>query len=94
MRFEFDPAKNAVNRSKHGISFEEAQLLWADERRVEFRTARPEVTEDRWVVVGALGGRVWAAVFTYRGDTIRIISVRRARASEAGWYDRQATNQR
>jgi uncharacterized DUF497 family protein len=30
MKFEFDPAKSASNKDKHGIDFVEAQVLWAD----------------------------------------------------------------
>ena len=35
MPFEFDPAKSAENKRKHGIDFSEAQLLWADDALIE-----------------------------------------------------------
>jgi uncharacterized DUF497 family protein len=35
MRFEFDAAKSAANKLKHGIDFVEAQALWADPDRLE-----------------------------------------------------------
>lgn len=41
MDFEFDPAKSESNAKKHGIDFVEAQLLWADDNRIEI-PARPE----------------------------------------------------
>ena len=85
MRFEFDPAKSAANAIKHGISFIEAQALWLDADRLE-RTARP-TNEPRFQIIGQIGQTVWTATVTYRyEDTIRIISVRRARDTEKTQY--------
>jgi hypothetical protein len=39
------------------------------------------------VVVGKIDGRHWSAVVTYRGDAIRIISVRRSREEEVALYE-------
>jgi len=84
MRFEFDAAKSAANKAKHGIDFVEAQALWADLDRLEIpaRTA----DEPRHQVIGRIGDRTWSAFITYRHDTIRIISVRRARPEEEARY--------
>ena len=87
MDFEFDPAKSAANLAKHGIDFEAAQALWRDDRRVAGPTRSPD--EERWMVVGMIGGKLWSAVVTNRGETIRIISVRRSRPKEAAAYGRQ-----
>jgi hypothetical protein len=82
MPFEFDPAKSAANKAKHGIDFVEAQALWSDPERVEV-PARP-MDEPRHVVIGRIGETLWTATITYRHEnTIRIISVRRARRDEA-----------
>jgi uncharacterized protein len=80
MRFEFDSRKSASNRERHGIDFAGAQALWEDPDRVEI----PARTEDepRLMVIGRIGGRVWSAVVTYRGDSVRIISVRPAHRKE------------
>jgi uncharacterized DUF497 family protein len=43
--------------------------------------------EPRYVVIGVLAGNHWSAVVTYRGDKIRIISVRRARSEEVAIYE-------
>jgi len=81
MRFEFDPAKSAANKIKHGIDFVEAQALWLDEERIE-RTARP-TNEPRFQIIGQIAQTIWTATVTYRHeDTIRLISVRRARDIE------------
>jgi uncharacterized DUF497 family protein len=39
------------------------------------------------MVVGKIAGKHWAAVITYRGDNVRIISVRRANPSEVMLYE-------
>lgn len=82
---EFDPEKSATDRDKHGIDFDEAQLLWDDPWLLE-APART-VDEPRTIIVGKIGNRHWAAVFTYRGERIRIISVRRAREEEIERYE-------
>lgn len=85
MEFEYDPAKSASNRAKHGIDFVTAQALWLDERRIEVQARTSD--EQRWLTVAKIGDRVWAAVFTLRDDRIRIISVRRARQEEVELYE-------
>lgn len=83
--FELDPAKSEANREKHGIDFVEAQALWLDDRRVEV-DARSS-GEPRRVLVGCIGHRHWAAIVTWRGCRVRIISVRRARFREVALYE-------
>ncbi len=85
MEFEFDEAKSQANKSKHGIDFVEAQSLWLDEMLVEI----PARTEDepRFVVVGMISEKHWSAVITYRGEKVRLISVRRARVEEVEIYE-------
>ncbi len=85
MEFEFDEAKSQTNKSKHGIDFVEAQALWLDELLVEV----PAHTEDepRFVVVGMISEKHWSAAITYRGEKVRLISVRRARVEEVAIYE-------
>ncbi len=85
MEFEFDPAKSAANKAKHGIDFVEAQALWADDGLVE--APIPSKDEPRFLVISRLEGKHWTAVCTVRGDAVRIISVRRARKTEVMFYD-------
>ena len=84
MDFGFDPAKSAANLQKHGIDFIGAQALWSDPDRLEI-PAR-SLDEPRTQVIGQIGGLVWSAFITLRGDRIRIISVRRARDEEEAAY--------
>ena len=84
MDFEFDPAKSATNKAKHGIDFVEAQAIWNDANRLEI-PAR-STTEPRSQIVGRIHQTTWAALVTYRHEKIRIISVRRARKNEEAQY--------
>ena len=77
--------KSQANKAKHVIDFVEAQALWRDEALIEV----PARTEDepRFVLVGRIADRHWSAVITYRGDKVRLISVRRSRAEEVALYE-------
>lgn len=85
MIFEYDPDKSDANLVKHGIDFEQAQALWDDPWLLEV----PARTQDepRFLSIGKIKGRHWAAVWTPRGDAMRIISVRRARKEEVVYYE-------
>lgn len=85
MEFECDPARSATNKLKHGIDFFEAQALWQD---IELVVA-PLLTEDepRFLAVGRIHAKHWAAIHTIRGKAVRIISVRRARKGEVLFYE-------
>jgi uncharacterized DUF497 family protein len=85
MEFEFDAAKSDVNKKNHGVDFVDAQVLWSDPDFVEV----PATTsgERRFLVIGKIAGKHWSAVITYRGNRIRIISVRRSREEEIKIYE-------
>jgi uncharacterized DUF497 family protein len=82
--FEYDVNKSASNLEKHGIDFEEAKALWNDEKKVTVESAHKQ--EPREVMFASMGGKVYAAVYTVRGNAIRIISVRRAHDKEVRLY--------
>jgi uncharacterized DUF497 family protein len=83
--FEFDRDKSQVNLLKHGIDFARAQLLWDDPNLIEVQARSDD--EPRSLVVAQLDGKMWSAVITVRGDSVRIISVRRARPAEVALYE-------
>jgi uncharacterized DUF497 family protein len=85
MNFEYDPVKSETNKNKHGIDFENAQSLWSDQNRVEIETY--STIEPRIMVIGKIENKHWSAIITYRGQTVRIISVRRSRKSEVKLYE-------
>lgn len=84
--FEFDKTKSDANIKKHGIDFREAQKLWKDPKLLEIEAKSEK--ERRYIVIGRIEEKVWSAVITYREDKIRIISVRRSRATEVELYER------
>jgi len=83
MSFEFDPQKSASNKLKHGIDFVEAQALWRSQR-VEL--GAKDAAEKRYLVIGTIHRQHWSAVITYRGMTIRLISVRKSTPQEIAVY--------
>lgn len=85
MNFEFDPTKSELNKNKHGIDFIEAQELWDDIDLLEIPAKI--LDEPRSLVIGKIGEKHWTGIITYRNDTIRIISVRRARNEEVELYE-------
>ena len=87
MKFEWDVAKSAANKTKHGIDFDTAKNIWLDENRVEIQAPYP--VEDRTILIGQYQDKLWAAIYTMRGNIIRIISVRRAREKEARLYEEE-----
>ena len=62
----------------------EAQKLWEDPNRIEIPAKY--VDEPRYLLIGKIGEKCWSAIFTYRSNRIRIISVRRARKNEKEIY--------
>jgi uncharacterized protein len=85
MKFEFDPKKSDANKIKHGVDFIEGQELWNDIDLLEI-PART-IDEHRFLVIGKIIDKHWTAIVTYRNDSIRIISVRRARKEEIEFYE-------
>jgi len=85
LRFEFDEKKSQSNKQKHGLNFREAQALRADPKLVLI----PLVTEDepRSLFIGRIADRHCSAIVTFRGDRVRIISVRRSRENEIELYE-------
>lgn len=85
MEFEYDQLKSELNKSKHGIDFEEAQELWRGGNAKE--SLLDSSTETRYMLVGIFAGKHWSAIYTYRGERVRIISVRRSREGEIKDYE-------
>ncbi len=84
--FEWDSRKSKSNLAKHGVSFEEATKLWMDSNLVVL-TSSGSNEETRYLNIGKIEGKVWVAITALRSNTIRIISVRRARKTEVKIYE-------
>ncbi|MBE7420084.1 MAG: BrnT family toxin [Ideonella sp.] len=85
MRFEFDPAKDKLNRSLHGLSLHAAAelawdeaLVWVDERFA--------YDELRMVGLVPSGDRLYYVAFVDRGNLRRVISLRYADRTEVKHY--------
>lgn len=89
--FEWDPAKDASNLIKHGITFAEAAQVFDDPYLVVDDTTKPEHQEVRQRAVGRVNDRYIAVIFTERGEYRRIISARRARTDERRKHDQGKT---
>lgn len=90
LRFEWDETKNKINRSKHGIWFEEAQSVFDDLGSRVFLDLEHSDEEDRFLIVGmSSGGRLLVVVHCYResDSVIRIISARKAVKKEIKFYE-------
>jgi len=85
MEFEFDPEKSIANREKHGMDFQQSQAIWDDADYIEIPLNTSD--EARFMVIGMVEGKVWSGIITYRGESIRIISVRRSRKEEIELYE-------
>lgn len=85
MLFEFDISKSDGNKHKHGIDFYEAQALWNDPDFIEIPLKTSD--EPRYLVIGKIAEKHWSGIITYRGEKIRIISVRRSRKEEIEIYE-------
>ena len=85
VEFRWDEKKSRENLQKHGLSFEDAHLVFEGET-VTFLDDRIDYGEKRYITLGELLGRVAVIVHTLRGETIRIISMRKANEREKKIY--------
>jgi len=90
LRFEWDRAKNAENKRKHGVSFEEAQTVFYDDWGILIEDEYEPGQEERFVLIGmsaALRVLVVSHCYRARDQVIRLISARRADRSERRDYE-------
>lgn len=91
MKFEWDPVKNKTNKRKHGISFEEACLVFADSNSLTIFDEENSSNEDRWITLGQIAEmKLLVVVHLYKeqgnDEFIRIISARKATKNEQKQY--------
>jgi uncharacterized DUF497 family protein len=90
LEISFDPAKEARNQKERGLSFTlVADLDWENALAVE--DTRRDYGERRIQVLAMLGPRLHMAVVTFRGETLHVISLRKANQKEVTRYDRHRT---
>ncbi|MFM7659510.1 MAG: BrnT family toxin [Betaproteobacteria bacterium] len=89
LRFEWDPLKATLNQRKHGVSFDEAKTVFADDLARLIDDPDHADNEERFILLGlSCRLRVLIVVHCYRanGSTIRIISARKATRVEQRYY--------
>ena len=89
IRFEWDAVKARANVRKHGISFEEAQTVFYDEFAIQFFDDDHSSHEERFLLLGlSSGARLLIVCHCERetGNVVRIISARKATATESKSY--------
>ena len=92
IHFEWDENKNAINRRKHSVSFEEAETVFYDENALLIPDPDHSQDEERFILLGfSFRVRLLIVCHCYRGadNVIRIISARKATLQEARQYNHQ-----
>ncbi len=91
IRFEWDRAKDLANQKKHGVSFAEAKSVFFDENALQFYDEMHSGEEDRFIMLGMSNQcRMLVVCHCERdeGNSIRIISARKATRKESSFYSK------
>jgi uncharacterized DUF497 family protein len=86
MSERFDPDKDAINRARHGLPLMFGEAIMSDPDHLIIPSIRERDGEERFKAVGMVDGTLYTAVFTWRGDIARFISVRRSNHGEERVY--------
>ncbi len=85
MSFQWDREKAASNFKKHRIDFADAVTVFDDLNAITIDD--PDHSEPRFVTIGLDAyGRILVVVYTWRGESIRLISARKATKREQKYY--------
>ena len=85
LQIEFDPAKDATNLRAHGVSLVRAETLLQG-FLVQQEDVRSDYGETRIIAIGEIAGVEFTCVYTLRGESYRVISLRRASRKERDVY--------
>lgn len=88
MQINYDPDKDEANQAKHGVSLAFGARVFEDPYVSVIPTVRHEDGEERFKAVGLVEDRLYTAVYVWRGETVRFVSVRRSNDGERGLYHR------
>jgi uncharacterized protein len=91
LRFEWNPRKARTNFANHGVSFEEALTVFADPLARIFADEDHSIEENREIIIGhSKKSRLLLVCFAAQGNSIRLISARKATRTERYDYEEQA----
>ena len=89
MHFEWDQAKADSNRAKHRVDFGEAATVFGDSLSITINDPLHSFGEERFVTIGMSDrGQLLVVVHIDRGNTVRIISARKATRQEKKQYEK------
>ncbi len=92
IKFVWDENKNRINQKKHKVSFEEARTVFEDEEAIVFDDPEHSGEEERFLIIGFTSkARLCIVSHCYRENDsiIRLISARKATASERTYYNEE-----
>jgi hypothetical protein len=92
LNFEWDENKNAINKKKHSVSFEEAKTVFYDDEALMINDPEHSEQEERFIILGtSYKANLLVVCHCYRQSetVIRIISARKATKSEVKQYYEQ-----
>ena len=88
MDYQWDPTKGRLNREKHGVDFSDAVSVFEDVNALTIEDYDHD--EERFVTLGMdCFGRILVVVYTWRDETIRLISARKANKTERAQYENE-----
>ncbi|WP_216089007.1 BrnT family toxin [Aequoribacter fuscus] len=87
MEFQWDKRKSDKCFIERGFDFAYAAYVFADSDRIVQKDERFNYGEERYEVIGCIEGRLFVVVFTPRGQSIRLISARKANQKEVKRYE-------
>ena len=89
--FDWDPEKATRNKKIHGVTFDEASTVFKDTLSLTIYDPLHSEDESRLVLIGnSHRNRLLVVVNTERGDSVRIISARKAKKKERQYYEENA----
>jgi uncharacterized protein len=86
--YEWDERKNRLNEAKHGLSFRDVGLVMSGSC-LSFQDLRHGYKEERFITIGFLERRMVVIAHTFRGERIRVISMRKANSREQTIYQKR-----
>ena len=90
MIYDYDLEKDAANLEKHDVTLAFGRQVFDDFSLLIVPTIRQEDEEERYKAIGRVGQKLWTAVHVYRGERVRLISIRRSNAGERKAYNRHS----
>ena len=86
MKIEFDPTKDSINQRKHKLSLPDGSYIFEDDDHLIISSIRQIDGEERFKVIRMMKGKLHTAIYVWRGENIRFISVRRSNNGEERQY--------